>query len=1690
MARHVDPNIHNEARTLSTPSTTTTFLNGSASEPTLTFQTTTVGEPRKTLLQNLSTGSEQFTIDTKVTNACSDEIVAETIETVEGQKETLERKEKVEAHDALTPAALTFTPIPTPTTTHLHLRPDTLKPSHSPPITKATQHNRRLADWRRSLLTEAGDVELNPGPNEGEDHKRCGECQKAIKTGPGFLTCSTCGNFSHKQKKCSMTTKHEIGKMTNDTNTWKCIHCRPRAQDETEAGKENEEGNDVEDTRGVGRKYCKECKGYIKAGDRHLECNKCEKPCHKKSDCSGVSRDRVRMMKEGSWRCKECKDPEAYARVEERKREGAGQKSNCFICKKMIKATDRRMECSRCKKETHLKEGCSGETRKAIAGIEMENWVCPRCTDVEAEREARKNREDNPEQEIEFVVGGKLDMEQVRVLQWNADSFAAKKDEFKQVIQKNKIDIFLVQETKMTAQDKVPVLPGYTILSKPRSQPRGKENVRGGGVMMGIRNTIPYREIKDYNIRDTNDGITEWQMIEIPLSNKEKWRLTNLYIPSERAGDCRDSSLDSVVTTKFWPKGKDDLLAGDVNAHSSTWDEAMEKDEGSDQADKRGKMIDEWMEENDMVTLNSGERTHANRKTGREMTPDVSIVHGENMDRYQWKVLKQLGGSDHYPVMITREIEGLNRVNEWINAKWDLKNAQWDDYRQQVEEKVPTNYEKKKIHKLEKVVRKILIEAGNHHIGNKNRRKDTKPGYSKKVKEEIDERNKLKTKVQEPGGRERWVKKCREVNELIRKEKEENWREYVDELDTKTNCKQVWNTIRNLDGRISPRKENEVLVVEGKGYTRDKDKAKQFAKAYKRVSRIPRGPKDKIMKHQNRKFLNNIPKQRRKYEEDITWEELERAIDSAKNSKAPGEDKIPYEMIKQLGPKAKKLILHMYNAIWRGEPIPQAWRTAVILPMLKEGKDPELPSSYRPISLTDCLGKILEKIVAERMSAYMEENNLFNECQAGFRQERCTADQVWKLVQTAADKFQSQRDGGVATIVTFFDFEKAYDKVWREGLIAKMIKLDLPYSFIKYTRLFLSARRTTVEINGTRSEKFYLNEGLPQGSAISPLLFLIFINDITDYMTPGATPSLFADDTAASVECGKDKKEAEKRMQDNINGLEKWAEEWKMKLNGGKTQVMIISTSNNDLKWKPKLHLGERELEVVNEYKFLGVTIDSGLRFNAHVNKVAAKARRRSKILRCLAGKEWGQSLETQRALYTTYIRSSLEYAAPSWYPWISKSAKLILERVQNQCLKTMTRMASTTPVDFLRLQAGVEPLETRIEKNSMIQWEKYIRLEETDARRRLMEMEVKQRLKGRIGWRAETKPLMNHNLNRSTPKIRTNPMMKIGATITKVTLDKNKEAYTLEDLARLTEVKIAEIDADVEIFTDGSTSGTQQRGGAGVFAQDKNGVTLLEDKRAAGTLCSSYDGECVAMMMALEWITKEERGDVKYAIYTDSLSLINALEADNWKDQHEWLRVTKTLLAGTTNNITICWVPSHCNTYGNEKADRLADEGSKMDQSQAPVTFRIVRAKIRNRRWEIQHERAKNIYQERRKPKEAERAWPASIRRLYARLRSGHAKELKDYQKRFLKTVSSDICIYCEADAAETIKHILCDCSQLEERRARTFDGDVSIDMLTTHPDICRKILAARFKQLNNERKLVEDEGGGSPQDCTGLQA
>ena len=1507
------------------------------------------------------------------------------------------------------------------------------------------------------LLVRSGDVEENPGPMESED--KCYMCQKKFRTGTKPLDCASCHRKSHKKEECSKSKKGQ------SKEGWRCQECTPQAEETEEA-------------------YCRECGKKARKGQKMLECCECKDTVHKQETCSGTSRSRLSSLRNNRWKCKKCINPERYEREKQMEKArlektGSKEKRKCNICKKLIRDTHNCLKCSKCKSDIHLKKECSGESRDTLKRLNQDQWQCPTCTDREAEQEKRKTLVRGEGSEVEYVTNENNNKRPIRILQWNADSILTKREEFKLVLKEKKVDIFLVQETKMTTKDKLPVFPGYTVISKPRKQPRGKENNRGGGLMTGIKNNIPYREIDDINVNGVNDAITEWLTVEIPLGKKEKWRISNVYIPSERAGDCRNSlDQETEVSTRYWPCKEGDLIAGDMNAHSILWDSTLELEHRGIEVE-RGNLIEGWMDEKQMAVLNDGKTTHTNRKTDKESTPDLTIVHETQLDRYQWEVLEKLAGSDHKPILITREADGMEDVNTKFTYKWDLKSEGFADFREAVEAQLPTRYERKNTSKLEKMLRRAITKAAKEHIGVKKVGKDSRPAITKEIKLAMEERNRLRRDYKKEGGRHKWIEKCKEVNSMIRKEKEERWKEYVSELDTKTDSRQVWRTIRNLDGRVAPRKENEVLVCDGKAYVGDRQKAKQFAKVYKKVSKISKGPRDRTIKRKNREFLNERPQTRTKYETEITWEELERVITDASTNKAAGDDDIPYDIIKALGPRAKKSILHIYNKVWNGEQIPQRWRTAVIKPLLKEGKDPKAPGSFRPIALTACLGKLLEKIVADRLSAFMETNNLLNPNQAGFRKERCTTDQVLKLVQVASDKIHENKEGST-TLVTFFDFSRAYDKVWREGLISKMIKLNVPYQFIKYTRLFLSARRTVVDINGVKSDRFYLNEGLPQGSAISPLLFLLFINDITEHTQSGATPSLFADDTSVWIEATKDKEKSVKNMQENIDGISEWSKKWKMVLNSDKTQVMVITTGKNDKTWKPTLKLDGKALEVVEEYRFLGVIIDNGLTFNAHVKKVIAKCRRRNNILRCLAGKDWGQSMETQRALYCTYVRAALEYASPAWYPWISETAKKDLERVQNESLRIMTRMAKDTPVEFLRFQTGMEPIMTRLDKNSRILREKYMRLDHTDSRRKLAEKQVRRRIKSRIGWRVETKDLAQVNYCREIKRTNVDPMTPLNIEMAEVKLERKKDTYSEQELRQLTELKIAEVDADVEIFTDGSTSGDQRNGGAGIFIQNRTGETLVEMAKPAGVRCSSYDGETVACIEALKWIREQEEGR-KYAIYTDSKSLVQALMSNKWKDTHEWIREVKSLLQSIKQQVIMCWVPSHCGTYGNEKADKLADSGAKMCQRDVPVTFSIIRAKIRNEKWPVGG-RAAPMFGERRNPKEEEKNWPESVQRAYGRIRSGHATEQKEYRKR-IGTTESGICIFCDLDEEETVEHVLCKCPQLEVARRKEWPEAFTTHMLVTNPEICRKVLGRRYPALRR-LGVRQNESSDGPTD------
>ena len=265
---------------------------------------------------------------------------------------------------------------------------------------------------------------------------------------------------------------------------------------------------DIEENPGPSEQRCQKCAGVIKDRAEFLKCGNCKMKFHKQHKCSGEKRSKVDGMSRRNkekWKCEYCTGRTTHRENGESARQDpqGEEKRKCKMCKGVIKRGADCLQCIGCKNTIHKQLECSGETRESIQRLDRTVWKCKGCMQAEEERNKRKNANNVEEEEVEYIMKGEANKNtSIRILQWNADSFLSKKEEFREVIKKQKIDVFLVQETKMTTTDRTPSFPGYTILSKPRSQTTGNERNRGGGLLIGIRQTIPYREIKDSNLRE------------------------------------------------------------------------------------------------------------------------------------------------------------------------------------------------------------------------------------------------------------------------------------------------------------------------------------------------------------------------------------------------------------------------------------------------------------------------------------------------------------------------------------------------------------------------------------------------------------------------------------------------------------------------------------------------------------------------------------------------------------------------------------------------------------------------------------------------------------------------------------------------------------------------------------------------------------------------------------------------------------------------------------------------------------------------------------------------------------------------------------------------------------------------------------------------------------------------------------
>ena len=393
-------------------------------------------------------------------------------------------------------------------------------------------------------------------------------------------------------------------------------------------------------------------------------------------------------------------------------------------------------------------------------------------------------------------------------------------------------------------------------------------------------------------------------------------------------------------------------------------------------------------------------------------------------------------------------------------------------------------------------------------------------------------------------------------------------------------------------------------------------------------------------------------------------------LQKLKIDKSPGPDKIHPRLLKELANALKKPLTILFNYSMENMYVPTEWREAVISAIFKKGNK-SLAGNYRPVSLTSIICKIMETLVRDSVIEYMNKNKLFTNKQYGFISKRSTSLQLLEVL----DQWTEALDEGKNIDCIYMDYQKAFDTVPHRRLLGKLETYGIKNPILGWIKGFLGDRKQRVQVNGKLSEWMPVTSGIPQGSVLGPLLFVVFINDLPGKVNSSAY--LFADDTKI-FRIISDQRDKE-ILQDDLDKLTEWSNTWLLKFHPDKCKHMNINTRTTEQANKYKL-IG-KELETIEYEKDIGVTIDDRLNFENHINEKVKQANSMAALLR-----RTFQFLDCKSfiPLYKALVRSKLDYASSVWAPfrvaWIDK-----LESVQRKATKELPEMENLSYPDRLK---------------------------------------------------------------------------------------------------------------------------------------------------------------------------------------------------------------------------------------------------------------------------------------------------------------------------------------------------------------------------------------------------------------------
>jgi Reverse transcriptase (RNA-dependent DNA polymerase) len=349
--------------------------------------------------------------------------------------------------------------------------------------------------------------------------------------------------------------------------------------------------------------------------------------------------------------------------------------------------------------------------------------------------------------------------------------------------------------------------------------------------------------------------------------------------------------------------------------------------------------------------------------------------------------------------------------------------------------------------------------------------------------------------------------------------------------------------------------------------------------------------------------------------------------------------------------------------------VPKSWKRSTIVPIPKVPQ-PKSPQDMRPINMLPIYEKVLELCVHEQLSEYFEKNNLFYQNQFGFRKNRSCE----SALQLLLSKWRTAINNKKFVLTVMLDLKRAFETINRPMLIDKLKCYNIGGVVIKWLKSYLTGRSQIVKLEDELSDELQCNIGVPQGSVLGPLLFIIYMNEINKVVR-FVDINLFADDTLVCIE-GDNFEDAKQKLNQDLKSLTEWFSNNKLKLNASKSMLMLITSSKKKSvnllsnHQNLKIELDGQELKFSECVKYLGVKVDYLLNFSEHIkytaSKIAKKIGYTSRINRFLT--KW-----TKTIIYNTIVAPHYEYCSTLFLDANKKDLD-VLQKLQNRAMRSILR--------------------------------------------------------------------------------------------------------------------------------------------------------------------------------------------------------------------------------------------------------------------------------------------------------------------------------------------------------------------------------------------------------------------------------